>query len=108
MECEFLLMMQDKKQWVVARSRKNYWTRVVKVFVLARRGVVDHVSLGIVDSVVFEISKLLVTVFDEIEYRSAKRASLKAARKPSNTLNPSQELSRDSYKFQNEQSESAS
>ena len=64
-------------------------------------------SVGIVDSFVFEISKLLMTVFDEIEYRSAKRASLKAARKPSNTLKPSPELSRDSYEFQNEQSESA-
>ena len=64
-------------------------------------------SVGIVDSFVFEISKLLMTVFDEIEYRSAKRASLKAARKPANTLKPSPELSRDSYEFQNEQSESA-
>ena len=75
--------------------------------VLVRRGVVHHVSLGIVDSFVFEISKLLVTVFDEIEYRSAKRASLKAARKPANSLKPSPELSSDSYEFQNEPSESA-
>ena len=51
-------------------------------------------SLGIVDSFVFEVSKLLVTVFDELEYRSAKRASLRAARKPANaTLKHSQEQS---------------
>jgi hypothetical protein len=98
--------MQHKKQWVVASSRKNYSAPVVNV-VRVRRGVVYRVSLGIVDSFVFEISKLLVTVFDEIEYRSAKRASLKAARKPANTLKPSQELSPDSYEFQNEPSESA-
>lgn len=70
-------------------------------------GWVDRVSLGIVDSFVFEISKLLVTVFDEIEYREAKRERLKAARKPSNVLKPSHELTRDNYEFQNEQSESA-
>lgn len=65
-------------------------------------------SLGIVDSFVFEISKLLVTVFDEIEYRSAKRASLKAARKPTNTrLKHSPELGPDNYEIQNEPSESA-
>jgi len=51
------------------------------------------VSLGIVEGVVFEISKLLVTVFDEMEYRSARRASLKAARRPANTLKPLQEQS---------------
>jgi hypothetical protein len=64
--------------------------------------------MGIVDSVVFEISRLLVTVFDEVEYRSAKRASLKAARKPVHVLKPSKELTPDSYEFQNEPSESAS
>ena len=90
--------MEDKKQWLVASSRKNYSARVVNVFG----------AMGIVDSFVFEISKLLVTVFDEIEYRSAKRASLKAARKPASVLKPLQELSPDSYEFQNEPSESAS
>jgi hypothetical protein len=49
--------------------------------------------MGIVDSFVFEVSKVLVTVFDEIEYRSAKRASLKAARKPAIALKPSPEQS---------------
>lgn len=63
--------------------------------------------VGIVDSFVFEISKLLMTVFDELEYRSAKRASLKAARKPANNLKPSQQLRPDVYDFQNEPSESA-
>ena len=71
-----------------------------------KEGVIS-VSLGIVDSFVFEISKLLVTVFDELEYRSAKRASLKAARKPANTtLKHSQAPSPDRYEFQNEPSES--
>ena len=37
-------------------------------------------SLRIVDSFLFEISRVVETVFDEMEYRSAK-ASLKAARK---------------------------
>jgi phage regulator Rha-like protein len=73
-----------------------------------QRGVVYRVSLGIVDSFVFEISKLLVTVFDEMEYREAKRESLKAARKrTSASLKPSRELSPDGYEFQNEPSESA-
>jgi len=73
-----------------------------------QRGVVYRVSLGIVDSFVFEISRLLVTVFDEIEYREAKRASLKAARKPANiAVKHSRELSPDGYEFQNEPSESS-
>lgn len=37
-------------------------------------------SLRIVDSFLFEISRVVETVFDEMEYRSA-RASLKAAQK---------------------------
>jgi len=37
-------------------------------------------SLRIVDSLLFEISRVVETVFDELEYRSA-RASLKAAQK---------------------------
>jgi hypothetical protein len=96
--------MQHKKQWVVASSRKNYRAGIVNVFPVKR---MDS-AMRIVDSVVFEISKLLVTVFDEVEYRSAKRASLKAARKPVHALKPSQELTPDSYEFQNEPSESAS
>ena len=35
---------------------------------------------GIVDTLVFEISKVLELVFDVIEYRSAKKASAKIAK----------------------------
>ena len=64
-------------------------------------------SLRIVDSFLFEISRVVETVFDEMEYRSAK-ANLKATRKPVNTsLKRPPELSRDTYEFQNETTESA-
>jgi len=36
-ECEFLLIMQDKKQWVVASSRKKYLLRVVNVFCVSAK-----------------------------------------------------------------------
>lgn len=63
-------------------------------------------SLRIVDSLLFEISRVVETVFDEMEYRSAK-ASLKAARKLVNTSSQRPpELSRETYEFQNEPSES--
>jgi len=55
-------------------------------------------SLRIVDSLLFEISRVVETVFDELEYRSA-RASLKAAQKPVNTSSKRPpELSRDRHR----------
>lgn len=43
-------------------------------------------SLGILDRLTFEISKVLEAIFDGLEYRLAKRDSLKAARRKSPTL----------------------
>jgi hypothetical protein len=41
--------------------------------------------LGILDRLAFEISKVLEAMFDRLEYRLAKRASLKAARRKNPT-----------------------
>lgn len=44
-ECQFLRIMQHKKQWVVASSRKNYSAQVVNVVrVSAKRSRTSRVA----------------------------------------------------------------